>query len=143
MARADMESAHGAPIATSGKHEAAGRVNGVNPCGCDPISHDGRSVSAQAVDGNNGNSNCQGRLIHGGAPVAPSVAKGATRWVSRVHRAGLTPQSRTPCVRVSCSVVRWAHQRRCRRANRRSRCAPACWPSRTRPCCDCCAPRPR
>lgn len=51
MTRADMESAHGAPIATSGTHEAAGRVIGVNPCGCDPISHDGRSVSKQTQEG--------------------------------------------------------------------------------------------
>jgi len=42
MTRADMESAHGAPIATSGTHEAAGRVNGVNSCGCDPISVSGQ-----------------------------------------------------------------------------------------------------
>ena len=41
MARADMECAHGAPIATSGT-QAAGRVNGVNPCGCDSIGHDER-----------------------------------------------------------------------------------------------------
>ena len=47
MVRADMESAHGAPIATSGRHEAAGRVIGVSPCGCDPVCHDGRSVSLQ------------------------------------------------------------------------------------------------
>lgn len=51
MTRADMESAHGAPIGTSGRREAAGRVNGVNPCGCDPISHDGRSVSKQTQGG--------------------------------------------------------------------------------------------
>lgn len=39
VTRADMESAHGAPIAQSGT-QAAGRVNGVNPWGrrCDPIS---------------------------------------------------------------------------------------------------------
>lgn len=40
MTHADMESAHGAPIAISAR-QAAGRVNGVNPCVCDPISHDG------------------------------------------------------------------------------------------------------
>ena len=51
MTRADMESAHGAPIATSGRREVAGRVNGVSPCGCDPISHDGRSVSMQTQGG--------------------------------------------------------------------------------------------
>ena len=50
MTRADMESAHGAPIAPSGT-QAAGRVNGVNPWGCDPISHDGRSVSKQTLGG--------------------------------------------------------------------------------------------
>ena len=50
VTRADMESAHGAPIAQSGT-QAAGRVNGVNPCGCDPISHDGRSVSKQMQEG--------------------------------------------------------------------------------------------
>ena len=48
--RVDMESAHGAPIAQSGT-QAAGRVNGVNPCGCDPSSHDGRSVSTQRQGG--------------------------------------------------------------------------------------------
>jgi len=47
MRRADMESARGAPIGTSGRREAAGSVIGVNPCGCDPISHDGPSVSKQ------------------------------------------------------------------------------------------------
>ena len=47
MARADMESAHGAPIVTSGRHKAAGRVIGVNPCGYYPLSHDGGSVSVQ------------------------------------------------------------------------------------------------
>ncbi|MBS4016742.1 MAG: hypothetical protein KGZ68_00775, partial [Dechloromonas sp.] len=50
MTRADMESAHGAPIAQSGT-QAAGRVNGVNPWGYDPISHDGRSVSTQRRGG--------------------------------------------------------------------------------------------
>lgn len=69
MARADMESAHGAPIGTSGTHEAAGRVIGVNPCGCDPVCHDGRSVSKQAQDGDDGSNNGS-RLIHGGARVA-------------------------------------------------------------------------
>ena len=46
VTRADMESAHGAPIGTSGR-QAAGSVIGVNPCGCDPSSHDRRSVSKQ------------------------------------------------------------------------------------------------
>ena len=46
-----MESAHGAPIATSGRHEAAGRVIGINPCRCDPRRHDERSVSVQARKG--------------------------------------------------------------------------------------------
>lgn len=51
MTRADMESAHGAPIGTSGTHEAAGSVIGINPCGCDPICHDERSVSTQMQGG--------------------------------------------------------------------------------------------
>ena len=55
MTRADMESAHGAPIGTNGKpvagNRSAGRVNGVSPCGCDPSSHDGRSVSTQRQGG--------------------------------------------------------------------------------------------
>lgn len=51
MTRADMESAYGAPIVTSGRHEASGSVIGVNQCGCDPISHDGRSVSNQTQGG--------------------------------------------------------------------------------------------
>ena len=58
MARADMESARGAPIVTSGKREAAGRIIGVNPCGGDPDCHDGRSVSLQSVEGNG-----EGRLV--------------------------------------------------------------------------------
>ena len=87
MVRADMESAHGAPIGTSGRHRAAGRVIGVSPCGCDPVCHDGRSVSAQAVEGNSGDSNSRSRLIHGAACAAPSIAQRAARWISRVHRA--------------------------------------------------------
>ena len=51
MTRTDMESAHGAPIVPSSKRTAAGRVIGVNPCGCEPISHDGRSVSKQTREG--------------------------------------------------------------------------------------------
>lgn len=92
-----MESAHGAPIGTSGKHEAAGRVIGVNPCGCDPVCHDGRSVSVQAQDGSCGN-NSGSRLIHGGACVAPLTQARALRWISRdwnadgVHRMDLTRQ---------------------------------------------------
>jgi len=46
LTRADMESAYRAAIVQIGT-QAAGRVNGVNPCGCDPSSHDGRSVSKQ------------------------------------------------------------------------------------------------
>ena len=47
-ARAEMESAdRAAPIATSGKREAAGRVIGVKRGGDDPVCHDGRSVSEQ------------------------------------------------------------------------------------------------
>ena len=51
MVRADMESAHGAPIATSGRHAVVGRVIGVKPCECDPVCHDGRSVSLQTGGG--------------------------------------------------------------------------------------------
>ena len=51
MTRADMESANtGAPIATSGKREAAGEVIGVKRCGGDPVCHDERSISSQAVE---------------------------------------------------------------------------------------------
>ena len=50
MARADMESAREAPIATSG-YGRAGRVIGVKSHGCDPGCHEGRSVSAQGVGG--------------------------------------------------------------------------------------------
>ena len=46
-----MESAHGAPIATNGRYAVAGRVIGVSPCGCDPISHDERSISVHARGG--------------------------------------------------------------------------------------------
>ena len=50
MARADMESAGtAAPIATSGKREAAGEVIGVKRCGGDPVGHDERSISWQVV----------------------------------------------------------------------------------------------
>ena len=47
MTRADMESAHGAPIGQSGT-QAAGRVKGINPWGGDPISHDGRPKAGSA-----------------------------------------------------------------------------------------------
>jgi hypothetical protein len=48
LARADMESAnHAAPIATSGKRGAAGRVIGVKRSGGDPVCHDGPSISTQ------------------------------------------------------------------------------------------------
>jgi hypothetical protein len=48
VARADMESAdRAAPIDTSGKREAAGRVIGVKRGGDDPVCHDGRSISTQ------------------------------------------------------------------------------------------------
>lgn len=95
-----MESAHGAPIDASGTREAAGSVIGVNPCGCDPVCHDGRSVSVQAWDGNSGNNgnNNGSRLIHGGARVAPLTQARAPRWISRdwnadgVHRMDLTRQ---------------------------------------------------
>ena len=42
-----MESVHGKTIVTSGRHKAAGKVIGVNPCGYNPTHHDGRSVSVQ------------------------------------------------------------------------------------------------
>jgi len=49
-ARADMESADpAAPIGTSGKRAAAGRVIGVKRGGDDPVCHDGRSISVQGL----------------------------------------------------------------------------------------------
>ena len=53
MTRADMESAHGVPIVTSGCFRA-GRVIGIDPCGCDLFSHDGRIVSTQTQGGKQG-----------------------------------------------------------------------------------------
>ena len=50
-ARADMESARpAAPIVTSGKREAAGRVIGVKRGGGDLVGHDERSISTQGWD---------------------------------------------------------------------------------------------
>lgn len=51
-ARAEMESANRtAPIVTSGKRVAAGRVIGVEHGGDDPDCHDGRSISEQGLGG--------------------------------------------------------------------------------------------
>ena len=64
VARADMESADSAaPIATSGKREAAGEVIGVKRCGGDPVGHDERSISWQVVVGLNDTQAVQAGLV--------------------------------------------------------------------------------
>ena len=119
-ARADMESAHALPIDTSGRRTATGRVIGIVACGCDPVCHDGRSVSSQAVAGND-----RGRLVHGGACVAPATHRHATRWTSRVHGTVFKQRPRRPCVRSFSPSEPVFHKASCH-ASRRSRCAPAC-----------------
>lgn len=49
VTRADMESARGAPIDTSGTRAAAGRGIGIRPRGGEPVGHEGRPVSCSAA----------------------------------------------------------------------------------------------
>jgi hypothetical protein len=65
MARAEMESAHGAPIVATGKHSAAVNVIGIKPCGCDPVCHDGDQSPCKRETGNFKTVLITGRLAAG------------------------------------------------------------------------------